>query len=513
MLTPDSPLSQISPLYRRLAACVLLASLLWLILSTWSWPFVGDAAYIHYIAFLIHHGLHPYRDIVDMNMPGTYLAEQLVLATLGPTALAWRLFDLLLMAALTAASLYLLAEEGLLAGLFAATLFITIHAQDGVQMLAERDLQVAVALVCSLALLTAIHRKQPSNQSLAAILAIASGLCSAAAISIKPTAALTVLALAAWLLWPSRRIVACAAFSLSTLAFLLIPIFWLAHEKSLQAFLTNLTTLVRYHASLDPRPLTYLLPHSVSPILVLVALWLVLRILIASQKPSSILQPTSQADTAALILCALTALLSYLLQRKGFSYQRYPFLIFLILLVTRDLFRRPTTRLQQALAAATIATGLILTISFTHRASTFSHAPANQQLIADLADLTAHGTTRIQCMDTAGPCIASLYQARLVQSTGFLYDCYFLDPANPVAQSLRQRFFTALAAAPPEAIIVTDSVCYTQPRSFSKYARWPEFERYLAAHYTLATERTNLSAEHYWSRTTTPFDYRIYLRR
>jgi len=511
MPTPAAPTHDpLTPVLRRILTATLCLCLLYLIISTWSWPFVGDAAYIHYIAFLIQHGLHPYRDIVDMNLPGTYLVEQTVLATLGSSALAWRLFDLLLMAALSVASLYLLAEQGLLAGLFAAALFFSIHAQDGVQMLAERDLQVAVALVSALALLTAIHRTQRPRRANAAALATAAGLCAAIAISIKPTAALTVFALACWLFFRSSRVATVPAriFCLTTPAFLLVPILWLAHHQALPAFLANLTRLVRYHASLDPRPLAYLLPHSVSPILALVLLWLLLRTVTQIQK-TSIRTPGS----AALLLCAFTALLSYLLQRKGFSYQRYPFLIFLILFITRDLFRRHTTRLQQSLAALTLATGLIMTIFFTHRASTFSHTPPNQQLLADLAGLKAHGTTSIQCMDTAGGCIAAFYQARLVQPTGFLYDCYFLDPTNPVAQSLRERFFTALAAAPPAAILVTDSVCYTQPRSFAKFARWPEFERYLDTHYTLATERTNLPPEHYWSRTTTPFDYRIYLKK
>jgi hypothetical protein len=58
-----------------------------------------------------------------------------------------------------------------------------------------------------------------------------------------------------------------------------------------------------------------------------------------------------------------------------------------------------------------------------------------------------------------------------------------------------------------------DSVCYSQSRSFDKYAHWPELRRYLAEHYTLVHQRTNLSAEHYWSRTTLPFEYRIYVRQ
>jgi hypothetical protein len=39
--------------------------------SSWSrWPLFWDAQVFHYGNFLIDHGFVPYRDIIDMNMPG-----------------------------------------------------------------------------------------------------------------------------------------------------------------------------------------------------------------------------------------------------------------------------------------------------------------------------------------------------------------------------------------------------------------------------------------------------------
>ncbi len=187
-------------------------------------------------------------------------------------------------------------------------------------------------------------------------------------------------------------------------------------------------------------------------------------------------------------------------------------LIFLLPLLSRDLFRfLHSRRPLRILAAVAIATGLGMAIFFTHRATTFERTPPNQQLLADIATYGGPALDhRIQCMDAAGGCIAALYQARLTQSTGFLHDCYMLSPTNPVSLALRQRFFAELTRTPPAVLVVTNSVCYSDPSSFDKYARWPEFRQYLADHYTLARERTNLPAEHYWSRTTQPFAYRIY---
>ena len=534
-------------LWRPILALSLALCALWLTVSTWAWPFVGDASYVHYVVFLMQHGLHPCRDIVDVTLPGAYLAEQAVMATFGPGALAWRLYDLLLMAATAAATLYLLApkapedsearrpsyglRDGLLAGIFASVLFFAIHAQDGVNMLGERDLEVGIALLVALALLAFLRRHHATATALQqTLLAALAGFLSAAAFAIKPTAALTILILLGWMLWlrQQRRFATLpiVVFSISGLLTIAALALYLWQQSALAAFFTEFNTVVRYHASLDHRPLAYLLAHCVSPIMLLVSLWLLLRILTAAltaaeprTAPNLLAQAKNYAkihpDLFAIALCAATGFVSYLAQRKGFSYQRYPLLIFLLPLLSRDLFRfLHARRPLRALAALAIATGLGMALFFTHRAATFERTPPNQQLIADIATYGGSALDhRIQCMDAAGGCIAALYQTHLVESTGFLHDCYMLSPTNPVSLALRRRFFSELAHNPPQVLVVTNSVCYSDPSSFDKYAHWPEFRQYLADHYTLARERSNLPPEHYWSRTTEPFAYRIYTRK
>lgn len=62
-------------------------SLVYLMKATWiacHWPFVHDAPIMHYVVFLMAHGFAPYRDIIDMQMPGSYLTDDLVIRLLGP---------------------------------------------------------------------------------------------------------------------------------------------------------------------------------------------------------------------------------------------------------------------------------------------------------------------------------------------------------------------------------------------------------------------------------------------
>ena len=151
-----------------LAASLSVSALLYFAWS-WRWPLVGDASLIHYIGWLIGRGWAPYREIGDMNMPGSYLIEIAAMHVFGMGDLAWRLFDFALMAAATASFFVITRargapsfaapsrrvgpEDGWLAGLFAACLFILVHGRDGLAEGGQRDLTMAVCLVVATAFL------------------------------------------------------------------------------------------------------------------------------------------------------------------------------------------------------------------------------------------------------------------------------------------------------------------------------------------------------------------------
>lgn len=124
----------------RITLCfVLLTAALLFFVATWRWPFVGDAAFFHYMVSLLHLGQAPYRDFVDVNLPGTYAVQATVIALLGSGPRAFRLFDFSLLAAIAAAMFALCRENGegsrgnaAFLTLFAATLFALIHGRDGV---------------------------------------------------------------------------------------------------------------------------------------------------------------------------------------------------------------------------------------------------------------------------------------------------------------------------------------------------------------------------------------------
>ena len=166
---------------RILLSVYFLICVLWFVVSTAHWKLVNDAAQIHYVCFLMDHGMAPYRDILEVNWPGTYLVNWAVMHTLGAGAPAWRIFDLALMGMSCWAMVAIARPYDWFAGVFGAALFILYHGRDGAGQEGQRDLIIAVLLLCAYAFLFASFR----SRRLWPLLAF--GVCAGVAATIKPT--------------------------------------------------------------------------------------------------------------------------------------------------------------------------------------------------------------------------------------------------------------------------------------------------------------------------------------
>jgi len=102
-------------------------------------------------------------------------------------------------------------------------------------------------------------------------------------------------------------------------------------------------------------------------------------------------------------------------------------------------------------------------------------------------------------MDTSNGALHALYDLRLVQSTGFLYDFYFYQfPDQPYIQGLRSRFLKEMATSRPDLLVISDQSWPDPQRSYRHIDEWLDFRNLLDADYRLGAE--------------TP-GYRIYVRR
>lgn len=491
------------------AAAILIACAVFFAATTWHWPLAGDASLMHYVAFLTDHGMRPYRDIAEINMPGAFLVDDGVMHTLGGGSMAWRVFDLLLIG-VGAAAMAAMARDWL-AGIFAGVLLGLIHGRDGVFDLGQRDFVVAVLVLVGFAALFRATRGGSAQWM------VVFGLCSGLAATIKPTYLLMAPSiLVALVIWLRRRDVRWRVpvgwGTVGFLAPLLTVVLWLWRMRALGAFVRINRTLVVYHAGLAHRPFGYLLLHSIAPLMPLVMVWLV--VVLALERKG-----WWNWERAALVVGMAVGLVSYLMQAKGYPYQRYPLLAFLLLVIAMDLMAA-TRRAGPArwLAWVGIAFGVLWLAPVSAWAASryegrnleFQHA-----LVADLDRLGGQRLNgEVQCIDTTGGCYGALYQARLVQSSGWMYDEFLFGPErNGVVAASRQQFRQGFEARPPRVVVVVDGLFPAGPPGFGKLALWPELQSALERDYGVADEVRPPDAVFWWARKDEPRSFRIYVRK
>ncbi len=524
--------SPFTTLFCSVLSAVLVLSCGAFLVSSWGWPLVGDAPLMHYVVFLMRQGMVPYRDIVDLNQPGTYAVEAAVM-WFGKGALAWRIFDLLLLCVVGAAMLVLCrsvhSPRSRFPALFATGVFALIHGRDGLIQLGQQDLLMAALLAVAFALLLQVVRSERKDHRRLSLLA---GLCLGAACTVKPDALVLpplLLALVAWELTRRRRpwawhvSLASAGAVLPVLAALL----FLVREQAFGAYVVTMIHLAPYHASLWRQPLGVLFLRSVSSVLLpLFCLWL----------PIFSLQHRWEIwEDRVLLLGFLFGVFSFCLQGRGYPYHRYPAEVFLLALAARafsDVLisqadkpaRLPVVHsLVKTLAFAGLAFGGLVVVPRSLQEILHfdgKHDGFEQPLRADLIKLGGPALSgQVQCLEMAGGCITTLYGLNLQESSGFLYDCY-MYPVDAQAGShktelerYRRGFKLAFLSRPPRVVVVSSDECGPPDFAYHKLERWPWLNEYLHNNYDLVREEKPQEVERWGGQPALPYGYRIYVAR
>ena len=481
---------------------------------------------MHYVVFLMEHGLAPYRQIVDLNQPGTFAVEAAVMALLGKGALAWRVFDLLLLSGIGLAMASICRPWGYFPALFAAVTFAMIHGRDGLIQLGQRDLLMATLLVVAYALLFKAVRSIDREHYGLSLLA---GICLGATASVKPDALVLVpplFGLVAFELqrrhrrWKMHLGLACAGVLLPILASLV----FLLREHALEAFMGLMIHLAPYHASTWRLSSRELLVRAVSSVMLpLFCLWI--PVFAMERRWRSF-------EDRLLLLGFLFGVFSFYLQGRGYPYHRYPSEVFLLLLaaISCAAALRPHAALRvqsrssrfivKGCAVAGLAFGALVVVPrsltevlhFDWRHDAFATA-----LGADLTSLGGPALNgNVQCLEMAGGCIATLYRMQIVQSSGFLYDCYLYPTEDQAVSHIAERdryrraFREAFLAHPPQALVVSSEECGPPDFQYRKLARWPWLKSYLGDHYKRIRDFIPTALESWDGKPALPYGYRIY---
>lgn len=121
------------------------------------WPLEYDTSFMHYVGYLINeHGFVPYRDIFEVNMPGTYLFHMAIGKMFGYSDFAFRMVDFAWLTATFTVTWFVMRPFGRITALASCLLFGLIYLNAGHIMSLQRDV-IAILPVATALLLTTRH--------------------------------------------------------------------------------------------------------------------------------------------------------------------------------------------------------------------------------------------------------------------------------------------------------------------------------------------------------------------
>jgi hypothetical protein len=487
--------------FRILVCLYFIACVGWFAVRTAHWKQVNDPAQLHYLCFLMDHGMAPYRDLMEINMPGIYLVNWSVMHSLGGGSAAWRVFDFALMGMAAWAMIAIASPYEWLTGVFGATLFILFHGRDGAGQAGQRDFIIAVLLLCAYAFLF------ESFRSRRIWLMFAFGLSAGISGTIKPTPlpfALLLLVLAAIRCRQEGESVRKALLYALTgfLTPLAIVGAFLISKHALGPFWYLLRVELPFYETLGRVPISTLLTLMATSSIRTVA---IITLVIAVMK-----RDWWNWEGKLLLLGILFGIASYFGQGKAFPYHRYPMLAFLFLFAGLQIITAlRAQRRVRPFAIAGVTFVVILAPLYVREASRKVWDPKfADSLTTDLSHLGGPRLSgHVQCIYMPADCDAVLYRMRLVQSTGLFYDyLIFGSPQQRVIHDVRGRFWQQFRSNTPEVVVVGSGL-FPYGQGYTKLDSWPLFERELAGNYYLYDDRSFPPAEAGQKA------YRIYVRK
>jgi hypothetical protein len=479
-----SPMSGAILFSLSMVLCWLLTITSLLLVQSIKWPLVLDAPLMNYAALQIRNGGVPYRDVFDMNMPGTYLIHLLAVGLGANTDLGWRMFDLTFLT-LTCAGIWLHCRSLCPAAGYVGSLFYAAyHLSDGPINAGQRDYFLFGFLMLAAAL--SAESVELKNQKQCCVMAAAAGVCGGFALWIKPTALvyMVTLLLLCWRQPTDENRLSRKWYLSGAVMPSVVIVLWLAVCGGLGPFVTIMRQFVGpiYQHLVERSFLESVILRTNVLIPCVVCLCL-----------GFMFQKKELRERLLLAGCGY-GLAHFILQGKGFGYHLYPLAGFTCALVATwiraDLMQAEAPR-QWARAFSIVGFSLWLGCWSGRLDPAMAHTQILTSYVSSLTRdlrerLPADG--RIQVLDTATGGIDALMPLNLTNATPYMYDFPFFYGGNsPYIRGIQMDFMRRMTEAPPDIIVVTrigwPRGQYERLQTFSEFASW------LDTHYRVVIER------------------------
>ncbi|AFM23420.1 hypothetical protein [Desulfomonile tiedjei] len=480
-----------------------------------TWPVVDDLAYLQYCGYLFaEHGLTPYKDFYDFQMPGTHLLFSALVWLVGVSALKWRLLDIALTSLLlTVTALWMRKKFNWQVALFGSQLVGFMYFSFGPNWSLQRDFIMLLPISLALVLLAAVKHK--SLYRTCWCIGLLFGLSAA----IKPQAAigLPVVLFMAELEAREKDAYRKGSFlrliyvSLSGFFGFLLPLalifLWLYHTDAFYPFLDIWTKYLPCYNSLlgwDVCGSTY---ERIAFIAKNYVKFGGFAILIAPLTLSLYFTlffssaPRSQKRWS-LFLTALAFVYSVNVAMAGkfFPYHWLPVFYFFVLVASLCIAALSQEMARSAKTFPIMV--LLISSAILFRPSGFTLRPLighpvsiERDLVQMVRCLTTGGDTphSVQVLAHNGTAHRAAILSKSISGSRFLTDTiFYVNEQSPTVQELRQRFLKEFLANKPEFIL--EGGCQVRSKTTDGF---PALQRAIRENYSIVCEKDDFKV---WRR-------------
>jgi len=448
-----------------------------------------------YMGFLVNSGAVPYRDFFDINMPGTYAVFALLGRVFGWSDLGLRVFDLILLAALSLATFRWMRPSGRLAAACASLAFPLYYLWAGPNTSMEREYIALVPLATALVLAFGLSGRRLILRGLGV------GLLTAAAALVKPHFVILALPAIAVLFHEAAGSARIGRLATATAAGLLLPLAatfgWLLAVGALKPFLDVVTKYWPQYAEMTADGAHEAIRGSARLVYVGQSLLAGLKasflpwafIGIFAIRRESELRKQMLVVSGLVILSAIYPALS----GQFFFYHWLPFQYSVLCAASLAVRLPRTERTNPVALVSRFAVLLLLLLLCAQSLKRVAWESGHRKY--GMADEIAHVLTErmkpgetVQPLDWTGWSLRGMLMARAKPATRFLADYYLYHQASsPYVQRLRREFMAELNDAKPAFIVEATGENMPWPKGVNEF---PELQRYIARNYGVVAQES-----------------------
>jgi hypothetical protein len=478
----------ISTLIFAFTALYLIRRLFGLVSLSLSWGYVHDSPLMIYAAYLIDQGAVPYRDIFEMNTPGTYFLMWLMGKMFGWDNLSFRLFDLTCLSVITVCSGVALRRFGVLTAIIGPVAFALWYLGLGPNQSLQREYMGLVPLAVTLAVLSL-----NINRQLQSVLV---GFGCGFMVLIKPQFVLfaaplgVALVLVGGFSWRNafkRSLIASFAFMLPVLAALaylwrshgLLPFIDIAsHYWGLYAHLSG-----NHQTVTSAEKLNNIVAQLRTNVLQFAPVWAILGLTFVGD---------CRRRQAFGWLFGSLLILSFIYPAIGGQFWQYhwmPFFFMAYAVASLCASGALTWGVGSVMGKLAFLLLLFLSLELAQLGAREAPAPihykngAPEKIRKYLSENMQPGDT-VQPLDWTLGAVHGMLLAKARLATRFMYDFHFYHHVSiPYIQGLRAEFMTQLVAAKPRYIVQMVGEGKPWPRGNDSSRSFAELDQFLIEHY------------------------------